>query len=297
MKKLFNKNILITSILVLLFSGCTTDNFNLDNLSNLGKQEVQKPILEDNILLMPNDASSIILSVSAKILKSGKENPNVSFSTNGSIPLLKDSRLFSFKNALLVKYEKGHSLEADVYFQDSIGRTCGYKMNVEYINSRGKIEIISCTVVEQYSPVENAVCFVFPANEYKKLTNKMLPKSFYELYKYAASKAVTPKEALMYTDKEEWVVMVFFMDRMSTFANMELGISDKLDIRERGFRKKSKYLIYDGWKVGVVMGKFYLMQPNSDKSLYAKAFYIPGSESGNFFLFRKEKLIGMYKLR
>ncbi len=290
-------NLLTASVLTLLFTGCSTESFNLDGLTSLGKQEVQKPILEDNILLMPNDASSIILSVSTKILKTGKENPNVSFRVNGNIPLLKDSRLFNFKNALLVKYEKGHSLEADVYFIDSIGRTCGYKMNVEYINNAGKIDIISYTVVEQYSPVENTVCFVFPAKEYKNLTNNMQPKSFYELYRYAAAKAVTPEDALMYADKEEWAVMVFFMDRISTFANMELGISNKKDETERGFRKKSRYFLYDGWKVGVIMGKFHLMQQGSDNPLYAKAFYIPGSESGDFFLFRKEKLVGLYKLR
>ncbi len=297
MKRMINKNIIITSVLLLVFSGCATSDFNLGSMGSFGKQEVQKPILEDNILLMPDEASNVILAVSAKILHTGKQSPDVSFGSMGNIPLLKDHRLFSFKNAVLSKYQKGHSLEADVYFVDSIGRTCGYKMNVEYMNRDGKIDITSYNVVEQYSPVENAVCFIFPAEEYKKLTTQMLPKSFYKLYNYAAARAVTPKEALKYTQKQEWVVMVFFMDRMSTFANMELGISDKTDVKERGFRKKTRYFEYEGWKVGVIMGKFHLMQPNSDKPLYAKAFYIPGSESGDFFLFRKEKLVGMYKLR
>ncbi len=295
MNKLLNIKLVLISITLLLFSGCVTDNLNLPNF---GKKELKKPIIEDNILLMPKDASTIILSISAKILHTTKENSNVSFNTyNINIPLLKDYKLFNFKNALLIKYNKGKSLEADVYFSDTLGRTCGYKINVQYILNGDKIQITSYNVQKQYGPVENALCFVLPAQDYQKFTRDTLPKSFYDMYKYAASKAITPQEATKYTKKEEWVIMVFFLDRMSNTATMELGISDKIDARERGYRKDSKYIIYDGWKVGVLMGKFHLKAQNNDKPLYAKAFYIPGSESGSFLFFRKEKLVGLYKLR
>lgn len=295
MNKILNIKLVLVSIILFLFSGCVTDNLSL---GNFGKQEIKKPILEDNILLMPKDASTIILSISAKILHTGKENNNVSFNTdNMHIPLLRDYKLFNFKNALLIKYNKGKSLEADVYFSDTLGRTCGYKINVEYILNGDKITITSYKIVKQYSPVENAVCFVLPAKDYQTLTKETLPRSFYDMYKYAASKAITPQEATKYTKKEEWVIMVFFLDRMSSTATMELGVSNKTDAKERGYKKDSKYIIYDGWKVGLLMGKFHLMAQNNPKPLYAKAFYIPGSESGNFLFFRKERIIGLYKLR
>ena len=138
---------------------------------------------------------------------------------------------------------------------------------------------------------ENSVCFIFPAKEYKKLTKETLPKSFYALYNYAAARAVTPKQALKHKGEMDWVVMVFVLDRMSKSADMNLELSDKQGKKDKGYKLFSKYIIYNGWRVGTAIGKFHLLEPDSSTPLFAKAFYRSGS------VFSSREMIGLYKLR
>ncbi len=280
-------NIIISTIVLLLFVGCNTSGIKV----NVFKGKGSSTVVADNILSMPKDASRVVLAISAKILDSDKGNKNVTFLSDFPVNL-PNAKFFNLNNGVLLTYNKeARNLRAELFFSDTMGRTCAYSVNASYIINDGKIIVQKYRVTEKFMPAENSVCFIFPAKEYKKLTQDTLPKSFYALYNYAAARAVTPKQALKYKGKMEWVVMVFVLDRMSKSADMKLELSDKQGKTEKGYKLYSKYIIYNGWRVGTAMGKFHLLEPDSTKPLYAKLVYNSGSIAS------KQKMLGLYKLR
>jgi len=294
-----NKFKLINSIIfILILSGCVTNDVKINNVF---KKPINKqPILARNILDMPEDAYRVVLTISAQILNSDKKSKDVMLQSSCPI-ILRNSRLFSFQNAMLMSNEKINTdgrknLEADTFFIDPLGRTLGYSISAVYSEDGKKIIVHNYSVVEKFVQAKNTVCFILPADEYNKLNQHTFPKTFYGLYRYAAINAITPQQASNYREKSKWAVMVFFLDRMSQSAISQLGISDKADPFDKGYTKDTKFIIYDGWRIGVAVGEFQLLQPGSTEPLYAKAFYSPGKEyTGNIFL-KKSKMVSLYKI-
>ena len=272
---------MISTIVLLLFAGCNTSGLKVNVIKKKGHSST---IVADNILSMPKDASQVILAISAKILNSNKEIRNVTFQSNSPVNL-PYAQLFNFKEAVLLTYNKeAKNLRADIFFSDTLGRTCAYSVNATYTVNGNKISVQNYKVTEKFMPVENSVCFIFLTKEYKNFTRDTLPKSFYEMYDYAASRAVIPEKALNYKDDMEWTTMVFVLERMSKSADMKLELSDKPGQSDKGYDIFSKYIIYSGWRVGAVTGKFYLLEPDSTTPLYAKVFCNSG---GNVFQIKK----------
>lgn len=280
-------NLIIITIVLLLFAGCNTSGLKVDIFQ--GKES--PTVVADNILSMPKDASRVVLAISAKILNSDKENKNVTFQSDFPVQL-PNAQFFNLNKGVLLAYnEEAQNLSAELFFSDTLGRTCVYSVNAAYSINDNKIIVQQYSVIEKFMSVENSVCFIFPAKEYKKLTKETLPKSFYALYNYAAARAVTPKQALKHKGEMDWVVMVFVLDRMSKSADMNLELSDKQGKTDKGYKLFSKYIIYNGWRVGTAIGKFHLLEPDSSTPLFAKVFYRSGS------VFSSREMIGLYKLR
>ncbi len=288
MKKILN--IILPAIVLFLLAGCNTLG-PIANMSGGNNTNVQS-VATDNILSMPKNASRIILAVSGKIADTNKNIKNVVFESEPRVNL-PYAELFNLNRAALLAYnDQAGTLRAELFFNDTLGRTCAFLINASYIVKDKKIMVQKCKISEKEMPAENSVCFIFPAKEYKKLTKDTMPKSFYALYEYAAKQAVTPKKALKFKGKKEWVVMTFLMDRIPGSAKMELELSDKPGASDKGYDVFSRYLIYSGWRVGVIAGNFYLADPDSTKPLYAKVFCNSGGG-----LFASRKMIGRYKLR
>ncbi len=279
MKKIFCR-IIISAMALLLVTGCKTGGIK------------SRPVAADNILSMPNDASRVVLAISAKILNNEKQIKNVAFRSVDPVRL-PYANLFNFEKSILLVYNKeARSLKAELFFRDTLGRTCTFSVAASYSVNGSNITINKYRITEKYFPAENSVCFIFPAKEYKQFKKSTLPKSFYSLYKYAATRAVTTQQASKYSGKREWTVMVFVLDRMDKSYEMKLELSDKKGELGNGHDIFSKYIIYSGWRVGVVTGKFHLLEPGSAKPLYAKVFCGSGSGFAN-----RIKMIGSYKLR
>jgi hypothetical protein len=279
--------VMFSTLALLMFAGCNTSGLKV----NVFKNRSSSAIVADNIFAMPKDASRILLAVSAKILNSDKENSNVTFQSDYPVKL-PFAELFSLDKAVLLTYDgESKALKAELFFSDTLGRTCAYSVNASYVVNDNKIVVNRYTAVEKYTAPQNAVCFIFPTKEYKKLKKNNLPQSYYDLYKYAATKAVTPRQAVKYKDKMEWTIMVFMLDRMSKSAKMVLELSKEKGSSDKGYDSFSKYLIYSGWRVGEVTGKFHLLKPDSQNPLYAKAFCSSGGG------FSRRQLIGLYQLR
>jgi hypothetical protein len=205
--------------------------------------------------------------------------------------------LFSFQEAVLLQYDKqAGKLKADLFFADGLGRSCAYTIDASYTVKDSKITVQKYRVSPKYMPAENVVCFVLPANEFKRLDKPSLPVSFYAMYKYAAASAVTRQQALTYKDAKEWALIVFLLERVPESAEMELKLSSRKEKLAKGYEDFSRYMNYNGWRVGV-LGKFHLLQPDSNAPLYAKVLYSPGNESGSFFSSFSKEMLGLYKLR
>lgn len=49
-----------------------------------------------------------------------------------------------------------------------------------------------------------------------------------------------------------------------------------------GYSKNSRYLDFNGWRAGLIAGRFSLMNPGAGEELYLKALYRPEKEDGFF---------------
>ena len=87
------------------------------------------------------------------------------------------------------------------------------------------------------------------------------------------------------------------MNKTSKSASIRLGICDKTSKYDMGYTKDSKYINFDGWKVATVVGDFKLLSYADKASLYAKAFFTPGSEYTGSLLTKTPELIGLHKIK
>ena len=85
---------------------------------------------------------------------------------------------------------------------------------------------------------------------------------------------------------------VFFLNRMSPSAKASLAISSTPDGIE-GYAENSRYVDYNGWRVGLMAGCLALNHPTAESSIYLKAIYTPGKEAS---LFKSPKPVGVYTL-
>jgi hypothetical protein len=87
-------------------------------------------------------------------------------------------------------------------------------------------------------------------------------------------------------------MVVFFLDRMSPSANARLSISADRN-GTGGYSKESRYVDYNGWRVGFVAGRFPLKGNIPEQELYLKAVYTPGNEAG---FIKNTTVVGLYSL-
>jgi hypothetical protein len=92
--------------------------------------------------------------------------------------------------------------------------------------------------------------------------------------------------------QDDYVMVVFFLNRMSPSAKASLAISSTPDGTE-GYAENSRYVDYNGWRVGLMAGCLALNDTAAESSLYLKAIYTPGKEAG---LFTSAKPVGVYAL-
>ncbi|MCF6172558.1 MAG: hypothetical protein L3J44_02050 [Campylobacteraceae bacterium] len=293
MNKIFKITLFV--VLFLFWGGCSSENLNIPIVS---KSKLDNPILANGVINMPKDAAKVILATTARILKSDKKITDIVFQQAFRLKLI-DARLFSFKNAILISYEnrgKYRKLHADIFLKDSIGRSLAYDLSASYSVVKNRIEVLNFVLKNKYTDVKDSVCFILPADIYLKLNKRTFPKNFYKLYRFVAKNAVTVEQASKYTRKSRWAIVVFVLNRMSKSATLTLGISEKTDSYDNGYTADTKYINYSGWRVGVILGNFHLMKPSSMRKLYAKLIFKPGKESKQSIFFKKQKVIGLYRI-
>ncbi len=205
-------------------------------------------------------------------------------------------RGFSLVEARLYSYDfKGGEadcrIQAVAEFENSTGRRWQSRLDLRYRKSGDLISILDGSATPYFKAIPRTVCFVMPA---EKLPGRQgaLPTTFEELYLLAAQEAVTPGQAAAIKQERPWGMMVFYLDRVSPSAMVQVGVSASdqgMDI----YCEESKYVDYNGWRVGFIAGSCVLTGKDAADPLYLKAVFTPGKEA---LLLKRTHLVGLFPL-
>lgn len=203
---------------------------------------------------------------------------------------------FKLQSACLGQYVNtgsataARSAEGRMAFIDGLGRRTAVAFETGYTMQGDKAVVESVRLRPLYDTVPEAVCFVVPAKK-AALNKDNMPKSFPAFYQYMGERAIDPKTVVP-GKQDDYVMAVFFLNRMSPSAKASLAISSTPDGTE-GYAENSRYVDYNGWRVGLMAGCLALNNPAAESSIYLKAIYTPGKEAG---LFKSAKPVGVYAL-
>jgi len=258
----------------------------------------QPEILADSLLTMPEDASRAV-KASVNLL-AGNTFPDVRFSPQAVTAITGGMTLekgFTMNDSQLHQYESindgtGRRIKAVITFENPIGRRCQSELNLSYYGTGKRILVETGAITPIFGKIPESVCFVVPADALPRSASK-IPEKFETLYRKMANKSVVPGDPQIPSEAGDWGMVVFFMDRISPSANVKLCIS-AVSTGISGYSEASRYMDYNGWRVGITAGRFALMEPDSEEDLFLKAIYTQGEEAG---FIKRSLLTGLYELK
>ena len=183
-----------------------------------------------------------------------------------------------------------HLAEGRMELRDDLGRRTALTFATSYSAGSDGLIVHSVHIRPLFDAPPAAVCFVAPAKSVG-LADAAYPDTYTAFYRYIGERALAP-ESVVPGAPQEYVIAVFFLNRMSPSAKECVSISSSPS-GIQGYDKESRYLDFNGWRVGLGAGRLALKSPQSESSIYAKAIYTPGTEAG---LFRMADLVGVYAL-
>lgn len=296
--------LLFTMVTCLL--GCAGMDSTFDDIkkkiSSIGGPEQPVPIAS-SMDQMPPDAASLALTLQKKLTEP-KSQPSkaVSFSAGAESVLLKESNIFSgFTLSQVELYEHSVSVSRGrMKLESPLGRTASMDYHVTYTSSGNTLIADELTLNPIFSGPPEPVMFVIPA-EKSPQDETMKPSSYDDLLLFAMVNAIDPLDPDLKTGQEnEYVMFVFFLDRVSPSAKVNVSISDEATSMG-GYKNSTRYLDFDGWRVALLSGKFSLSNnsvPNPDtgadsSGLFLKALFTPGEEAG---MLRLRKKVGLFSV-
>lgn len=201
---------------------------------------------------------------------------------------------FSVKAHKLLRYNQrpgktdGRIIAGRLEFGDAIGRRTEVLYYADYVFENGGVRVTDVQAATLFSTFPETLMFIIPTT--KVTSAGGLPKTHAAMLNFVSSNAVdwqtpgqVPKKA------EEYIIFTFLMDRVSPTADIALKIS-KEDTSNFGYKDSSNYIDVNGWRIGVLPGKFNL----TSSDLFIKVTLAPGEEMG--FGGRFERLVGVFPL-
>ena len=288
------KRIWIIAILLIvqgMIMGCSTAS------QMMGGESSQKMVAE-SLEAMPPDAAMVTRALGNRL--GGYTVPaNVRFNSTVSKSLGASKEVepgFKLQSACLRQYAKtgsgadARSVVGRMELQDGLGRRAAVAFEAAYDMQGAQVIVNMVSIHPLFDTKPETVCFVVPAKAVT-LNKENHPKSFAAFYQYMGERALDP-ETIVSGERNDYVMAMFFMNRMSPSAKATLAVSD-MPSGIQGYAKDSRYVDYNGWRVGLVSGSLALKNPKTESSVYLKAVYTPGKEAG---FFRMAKLVGVYTL-
>jgi len=248
---------------------------------------------------MPEDAAMVTIAIHNKIVMANRyKSKNVRFEKDidaGSFLIGKELK-FSGTELYIYQTKKrdpsDKTIAGKINFEGPLGRRTSALFLSRFRSAKNKIVIKEARVEPLYSSKPEPVMFIVPAASLPKSAN-LFPDSYMELFKFVGRKAVLPssKEAIS-EENVKYAVFVFLLDRVSPSAKLEVKVSaDKTSIY--GYNQATSCLDFNGWRVGILTGRFSLSDQGQAEPLYIKAVFMPGKEVGKI---RSPRLIGRYAI-
>jgi hypothetical protein len=252
---------------------------------------------------MPPDAARVAQAIQARItgLKGGTLG-DVRFETEAEQRL---TRVGLQNEALALKRSELylHQTETEnptmkrssgrLEFEGPLGRRASVFYLVTYSQEGMGLSIREIRVASIYSDCPEPMMFVVPTRALPQGTNA-LPSAYLELLRYVGERAVdSTRPVSVAREKADYVIFVFLLDRVAPSSRFEVKVSDTSS-GTRGYKAATRYLDFNGWRVGLLPGRFVLFDDPEAERLYVKAVFTPGTEVPP--LKRAPKLVGLYCL-
>ena len=296
----------IPVILIFLTFGCAGMQEQLEKfkqkMDRMGQIDLPDPIAV-SLDKMPEDAALVTIAIHNKIVMADKyRSEKVRFEKNidaGSFLIGKELK-FSGTELYIYQTEKRSPSEktiaGKINFEGPLGRRAS-ALFLSRFRSAKKNEIVirEARVEPLYSTKPEPAMFIVPAASLPKNAT-LFPDSYMELSKFAGKKAISPPLNEIFTEETEenmeYAVFVFLLDRISPSAKLQVKVStNKTSIY--GYKKATRYLDFNGWRVGILTGQFSLSGWDQAEPLYIKAVFMPGKEVGKM---RPSRVIGRYAI-
>ncbi|MEE4111658.1 MAG: hypothetical protein V2I40_02510, partial [Desulfobacteraceae bacterium] len=273
-KRIYEMTILL--IVLCMMMGCSTASQMMGGISS---QALVAKSLED----MPTDAALVTRAIGNRLC--GYAVPaDVRLNSTVHQTLGRSNAIepgFKLQSACLGQYVNTgpatapRSAEGRMAFIDGLGRRTAVAFETSYNMQGDQAVVASVRLRPLFDTAPETVCFVVPAKS-AALNKNNMPKSFSAFYQYMGERAFDPRAAAP-GNRDDYVMAVFFLNRMSPSAKASLAISSTPDGTE-GYAENSRYVDYNGWRVGLMAGCLALNDPAAESSIYLKAIYTPGKE-------------------
>ena len=290
----------VLAVTVLFTWGCADLAGRLDQfekkLTTMGGVKLPEPIAT-SLDQMPEDAAMVAAAIQKRMTRAGQEPvQKVRFVGDAGAELSQPwsteedfiptgAQLYLHQPSADDPSEKTTSGRLD--FEGPLGRRASVRYDARYRSSEQGIVIEEARVEPIYSYFPEPILFVVPA----QALPTPYPDRYGGLFEYVGERAVDydqPESVVL--EKEEYVIFVFFLDRISPASKLEVKISDNsADIY--GYKDSTKYIDFNGWRVALLPGHLTLFDNGEKPDLFVKAVFTPGKEVG---FIRPSRLVGLF---
>ncbi len=291
------------AVMIFLIFGCAGIQKQFkkfqQKMDRMGQINLPDPIA-GSLDKMPKDAAMVTIAIHNKIVMADRYKPeNVRFEKNIDAGSFLIGKELKFSGAELYIYQTKKSNPSDktiagkINFEGPLGRRTSALFLSRFRYAKNEIVIKEARVEPLYSTKPEPAMFIVPATSLPESAN-LFPDSYMKLFKLVGKKAISPssKEVIPEANEEnvEYAVFVFLLDRISPSAKLQVNVSaDKTSVS--GYKQATRYLDFNGWRVGILTGQFSLS--GQAEPLYIKAVFVPGKEVGKI---RPSRLIGRYAI-
>jgi hypothetical protein len=267
----------------------------------IGGSDLPTPIAT-SLEMMPKDAALVAVAVERQIAERGnasiqgmlfmgaarsqlaKASPPVDGLTRKAVHLYEYR---AFPENPIIKKTSGRLI-----YEGLSGRRTSIRYEAQF-RPGGDGLIVDYAAAEQYfSNNPEPILFIVDAAILPRQGNRY-PNSYSALMEFVGRRAIPGNASLSTTTLErDYVVFVFFRDRVSPSAKISVRIANRASGLS-GFENATQYLNYHGWIVAALPGRFAVPGSPATPALYIKAIHTPGKEAG---LLRSPKLVGLFHI-
>lgn len=267
----------------------------------IGGSDLPDPI-STSLEMMPRDAAQVALAVERQIAARGNAKiKNVLFAeiartqlAQATLPgdglVRKAVHLYeysAFPDNPIIKKTSGLLI-----YEGAYGRRASIRYEAQYRPGATGMIIDHAAAAPYFSDSPETVLFVVDRATLPHAETGY-PNSYPKLIEFVGRRAIQSNASISTaTLKRDYVIFVFFRDRLSPSAKLMVKIANDAT-GTNGYSETAQYINFNGWSVAALPGRFAVPGSPATPPLYVKVIHTPGKEAG---LLRRPKLVGLYHI-